>query len=80
MGVLVSDRGALPELVRNGVNGWVFSLHKEHLVKLLLSLDKQELQSMGKLARNIYEAEFSAQVMRSRLNKLYVCVANRDEN
>ena len=78
--VLVSDRGALPELVRNGVNGWVFSLHKENLVNLLLSLDKQELQSMGKLARNIYEAEFSAQVMRSRLNELYVCVANRDEN
>ncbi|ANR69693.1 hypothetical protein AXF19_00885 [Selenomonas sp. oral taxon 126] len=78
--VLVSDRGALPELVRDGVNGYIFSLEKENLVKLLLSLDNESLAEMGRAARDIYETEFSADVMRSNLNNLYVCVANQYEN
>ena len=78
--VLASDRGALPELVRHGVNGWIFPLNKEKLVSLLLSLDKDSLARMGKDARIIYETEFSGKVMRSNLNKLYECVANGHED
>ena len=78
--VLASDRGALPELVRSGINGWVFPLDKEELVSLLLSLDKDSLAEWGNTARSIYEAEFSGKVMRYNLNKLYECVANGHEN
>ena len=71
--VLASNRGALPELVRSSESGWLFELDEGgvSLQNLLYSLDKQSLKSVGKRAKNLYEAEFTAKKMRQAVFTIY---------
>ena len=59
---IVSNRGALPELVKEGVNGHVFNLaDAAHELPLLLAgLEKEKLRQMGQTARQMYEDNFTA--------------------
>ena len=67
--VIASNRGALPELVRPTKSGWLFDLDDNgtSLKNLLYSLDKSTLISMGKQAKRLYEAEFTAEKMRQAI-------------
>ncbi|WP_154642988.1 glycosyltransferase family 4 protein, partial [Bacillus cereus] len=70
--VIVSNRGALPELINQEVNGYIFDLEKPNdLVDILLNLDKIELKEMGKRGRNIYEEKFTSNIMNRKIIEEY---------
>lgn len=70
--VIVSNRGALPELVQDGVNGYVFDFDKpETLQDIFQSLDASALKKLGQTARSIYEAQFKADSMRKETYQVY---------
>ena len=56
--VLVSDRGALPNLVIPGQTGFVGPLSVDDLTRALKALDKQQLISMRPACRASYETRF----------------------
>ena len=57
--VIVSDRGALPELIQNEVNGYVFNLKEEVLLKdILFKLDKDRLNFIGNNNRKVFLKKF----------------------
>lgn len=70
--IIASNRGALPELVTNGVNGYIFEMENNNsFIKILKQLDKKRLILMGLEARKIYEEKFNAVQMRTKLFSLY---------
>ena len=56
---LVSNRGALPSLVKSGETGEIFEPYIEELSQCLQRLDKVKLDQMGRVCREVYEARFS---------------------
>lgn len=70
---IVSDAGGLPELVRNNINGHVFSLEKAEtsLPALLHRLDKDKLKYMGENGRRIYESNFTGERLAEEIIALY---------
>lgn len=70
--VLASDRGALPELVQDGVNGYVFSLEEpDALVELLNRLDRKELPQMGRAAEKEFLEKYQMERMVKETVRLY---------
>lgn len=70
--VLVSDRGALPELVVDGATGFVFALDAtDELARMIDGLDKRRLGEMGRLARTVYERSFSLDRELTAIDALY---------
>ncbi|OOR10933.1 glycosyl transferase [Bacillus cereus] len=70
--VIVSNRGALPELISQEVNGYIFDLEKTNeLVEILLRLDKVELKEMGNRGRSIYEEKFTSDIMNGKIIEEY---------
>ena len=62
--VIVSNRGALPELVTSGKNGYIFDFdHPETLVDLLNYLDKQTLSQMRGLAETDFKEKYKMERM-----------------
>lgn len=58
--VIVSNRGALPELVIEGYNGYIFDFdNPQSFLEIIKTLDGSELEIMGKNARLTYENSFS---------------------
>ena len=57
--VIASDRGALPELIKNGENGFAFSMETRDSLKNVLDLlDKNQLRQMGYKAENFFQIIF----------------------
>jgi glycosyltransferase involved in cell wall biosynthesis len=57
---IVSATGGLPEVIRDGVDGWLFPPgDADALASLLSRLDRATLVAAGKQARASYEANFS---------------------
>mgnify|MGYP000057898725 FL=1 len=53
--VIASNVGALPELIKNNINGYIFDIKDDKILKkILLSINKNDLQNLGKQARQIY--------------------------
>ena len=74
--VIASDRGALPEIVLHGETGWVFTLDDPgSLVDLLTSLDRHELEKMGKAGQRRFQKFYTARTMNKRLEILYRLLA-----
>lgn len=70
--VIASDRGALPELVKDGYNGYIFKLNQDDLLaNLLKGLDKHELAQLGKNGYLYYKENFNAGIMNQRIVSLY---------
>lgn len=62
--VIVSNRGALPELIEEGKNGFIFDLdNKNSLESVLNNLDKNKLFIMGREAKKIFEKKFTLKQM-----------------
>ncbi len=57
--VLVSNRGALPELVQDGINGKVFSLTVTHMTEMLAKLSKENLSDMRVKAKKIFKDKYT---------------------
>ena len=74
--VIVSNRGALPELVQDGVNGWVFDIcKKDELLTLLHSIKKYVCADMFCDARQIYVSKFTNVSMLQLLHALYSSIS-----
>ena len=70
--VIASDRGALPELIKNGENGFTFSMETRDSLKNVLDLlDKNQLRQMGYKAEKLFSNNFQAEEMLTRTIKSY---------
>jgi glycosyltransferase involved in cell wall biosynthesis len=72
--VIVSDRGALPELVEHDQTGYVFSLDEgdlspfEHVLRVL---DKSRLKTLGDAAAQHFKQFFTSEIMNRGLLDVY---------
>lgn len=70
--VIVSNRGALPELIDNGINGYVFDLEEiDSLKNVLMNLNQERLKKMGIKGRNLYLADFTNNLLLEKISNLY---------
>lgn len=70
--VIASDRGALPELVENGENGYIFPFDSpDTLIHLLSGLDKEKLADMGRKAEKIFQKKYQMERMIEESVRLY---------
>lgn len=70
--VIVSNRGALPELVKNGINGYIFQIENIDTLEMILKdLNKKELVALGKCARKIYEDKYTADIFCEKILTVY---------
>lgn len=70
--VIASNRGALPEIVKHGVNGYIFDFDdKEELARIIRGLDKEKLREMGEAGEHIYHRRFHSNEMNGRIQSLY---------
>ncbi|MFJ2045765.1 glycosyltransferase [Paenibacillus taichungensis] len=70
--VIGSNRGALPELIQQGVSGYIFDIeHSHNLLNILKNLNMAELVKMGEAGYAIYKEKFSAARMNEELVGLY---------
>ena len=56
--VIASNRGALPEVVEDGVGGYLDLDDRDALGRLLSNLDRSELRRLGVSARQRWQEEF----------------------
>lgn len=66
--VIASDRGALPELVHPGENGWVFHFDEtgDSLLSCLRNLTKEEIKTRSHCVRQIFLDHFTEHQMLER--------------
>lgn len=70
--VLASNRGDLPDLVTNGVNGYLFNLNNlEELTGILTTVSKQELKAMGENGFKLFKDKFTSEKLNKRLMIVY---------
>ncbi|MBD1382681.1 glycosyltransferase family 4 protein [Bacillus sp. IB182487] len=69
--IIVSDRGALPDLVKKD-NGYVFSLNNlSTLHDILVSLNKEELRIKGLNGYNYFISNFTSDIMNKKIINVY---------
>ena len=61
--VIVSNRGALPELVQDGVNGWVFNMDDRHSLISCLKIIKTKNALKGEKINNYFQKNFILEKM-----------------
>lgn len=67
--IIGSNRGALPEIIQDGVGGYIFDINEaDSLGRLLERIDADELRRLGMTARARWESEYDA----DRMNRLTV--------
>lgn len=72
--VIVSDKGALPELIQNGKSGIVVNAYKaEEWAENILKLyeDKLYMLKLGNQAKQHYENRFAPSIYASKIDSLY---------
>lgn len=70
--VIVSDRGALPELIKENINGYIFNMEKlDSLIEILSNLEKTHLKFLGRNARNVFLENFLAYIFIDNVYSLY---------
>lgn len=70
--IIASNRTALPEIVEHGVTGYLFDpAFPSELVGLLNSLEKNNLQYMGKNSKLIFEKDFTSIRQANDFDRLY---------
>jgi glycosyltransferase involved in cell wall biosynthesis len=79
--VIASNRGALPEIIEHGVNGYIFDFdNKEELVNIIQGLNKNKLEMMGKTGEKIFYDKFHADKMNKRIERIYVDALKKQGN
>ena len=70
--VIASNRGALPEIIQHGVNGYIFDFDKkEELVHIIQALTKEKLEWMGETGEQIFYEKFHSDKMNKQIERLY---------
>lgn len=70
--VIASDRGALPEIIRHGMNGYIFDFdNKQELADIIHRLDKAKLAELGQAGWDIFHEKFHADKMNSQIERIY---------
>ncbi|WP_308012845.1 glycosyltransferase [Priestia aryabhattai] len=70
--LIVSNRGALPEIVQNGSNGYTFDIDSEEELRGILSnLNKDQLMSMGEKGYKLFLEKFNSKNMNEQIMKKY---------
>jgi glycosyltransferase involved in cell wall biosynthesis len=70
--VIASNRGALPEIIRHGLNGYIFDFeNKQELADIVHRLDKPTLEAMGQTGLNIFQDKFHSVQMNKQIERLY---------
>lgn len=70
--IIASNRGALPEIISNGINGYIFDLdNSEYLEEILKKLDKITLRKMGLNGYERYLKYFRVQEFYEKTNEVY---------
>lgn len=70
--VIVSNRGALPELIKEDFTGYIFNIDDEISLKnRLLNLDKEKINILGKNGRNVYLQKFVDKIFINKIYKIY---------
>lgn len=70
--LIVSNRGALPEIVRDGVEGFVFDpADPDRLAEILDRIDRPRLRDMGASARARFEQHFTLERSLSAVDGVY---------
>lgn len=70
--VIASNRGALPEIVQNGITGYIFDLNKNgELEEILFNLRRDKLKSMGEKAYKRYMNMFTEDRLKDNTYKIY---------
>ncbi|NCG69197.1 glycosyltransferase [Bacillus coagulans] len=70
--VIVSNRGALPELIKEEQDGYIFDMENlSSLEQILKNLNKNKLKKMGGNARKKFELEFTSDNMNKKIIKKY---------
>ena len=71
--VIASDRGALPELVKDGVNGIIFKVnHNECIQQVLKSISLTTLKKMGNKGIYIFHETFQ----KENMQRISIAIAN----
>ncbi len=81
--VIASDRGSLPELVEDGVSGYIFHLDENdlgNLEQILRGLDKNRLREMGAAAARRFEKGFTSEAMNRGLLDVYTELHQKASN
>jgi glycosyltransferase involved in cell wall biosynthesis len=69
---IVSNRGALPELVKHEENGYVFDFNNQgSLISILNQLDRTKLKQMGEEGHSIFKQLFTSKQLNNELIKVY---------
>lgn len=69
--VIASNKGALPEIVKDGVNGLIFKVDSSRSFKNLLNcISIDQLQQMGKKSEHIYRNNFQKENMQRMTIKI----------
>jgi len=75
--VISSNRGALPELVINGVNGYTFDINNlSSLGKILDVIDKDKLRELGNKGYEILQQNFNSNTMNNKIIESYSSLLN----
>lgn len=70
--VIASNRGALPELIKEDFTGYIFNIDDEISLKnRLLNLDKEKINILGENGRNIYLQNFTDKIFVNKIYDLY---------
>ncbi len=73
---IVARGTAMPEIVQDGVSGYVFDVHaiEQEMPRILAQMDKVKLAEMGRNARFTYEKRFTAKRMVDEVMGIYKSV------
>lgn len=70
--VIASNRGALPEIVQDKYNGYIFDIDNvDHLNNILRKVNKNELKIMGENGYKLFKEKFTAQKFNERILEVY---------
>ncbi|MED4217266.1 glycosyltransferase [Priestia megaterium] len=79
--LLVSDRGALPEIVKDGLNGYIFNIDNyDELKSTLLKVSKEELMLMGQRGYDLYLDNFTSEKMNREIINQYSLLAKKKKH
>ena len=79
--IITSKNGALPELVYEEKNGWLFDMYNDKvLMDILQSLQTKDLTSMGKEGYNIFMKHYTEEQMTKALNSLISTLLSTKHN
>ena len=69
--VIVSNRGALPELVKDGVNGYVRDFQQSDVLEKI-DIDKRTLYELGQQGKQFFQNTYQAGTMIHKTVSLYL--------